>query len=182
VAGEVKELAGFQDEYTKLNPREADSLYRPLVHIMEDNERGVFESLSLSGKRNFLRQFWARRDPSPGTPENESRDKYYKAIDEANRRFREGGAAEVPGWRTDRGRIFIRYGEPDEKLSRPQAGATRPYEVWKYTRGRPRLFVFMDETRFGHYTLLYTNERREPSQPNWESILGREAVQEIIRF
>src|SRR2546425_12743048 len=66
---------------------------------------------------------------------------------EANRRFREGGAAEIPGWRTDRGRIFIKYGPPQEMMQRPQAGNTLPYEVWKYTRNRALKYVFLDQTR-----------------------------------
>ena len=182
VASEVKDLGTSQDLYSSLGQPALDSLYLPLVHIMEESERGVYEGLTLEGKRNFLRQFWNRRDPTPGTPVNEFRERYYKGIEEANRRFRESGTAAVPGWRTDRGRILIRYGEPDEKLSRPQAGETRPYEVWKYTRGRPRKFVFMDETGFGHYVLLYSDERREPSRPDWQSVLGHDATQDIQRF
>ncbi len=88
----------------------------------------------------------------------------------------------MDGWRTDRGRIFIRYGSPDEVLSRPQAGSTRPYEVWKYTRVRPRKFVFFDATAFGHYELIWTDERREPSRPNWQQLLGPEAVEDVERF
>jgi hypothetical protein len=77
--------------------------------------------------------------------------------------------------------VFIKYGEPDEVLRRPQA-PIRPYEVWKYTRARPRKFVFMDETGLGHYVLIFTDERREPSRLDWELLLGPEAVLEVERF
>jgi hypothetical protein len=103
-------------------------------------------------------------------------------VAEANRRFREGGAAAIPGWRTDRGRVYLRNGAPDEVLSRPQAGSTSPYEVWKYTRGRARKYVFFDETRFGHYVLIWTGDRREPSRPNWRDLLGPEATTDVERF
>ena len=109
-------------------------------------------------------------------------ERFYGGIAEANRRFREGGAAEIPGWRTDRGRIFIRYGPPDETLSRPQSGSAAPYEVWKYTKTRVRKFVFYDVTRFGNYALIWTNERREPSRPNWQELLGPEAAEDVGRF
>ncbi|MBI4503183.1 MAG: GWxTD domain-containing protein [Gemmatimonadetes bacterium] len=168
--------------FASLNEAQVDSLYLPLMHIMEADERGPYESLSLVGKRNFLRQFWTKRDPSPGTPQNEAREQYYARIAEANQRYREGGAARIPGWRTDRGRIFIRYGDPDETLKRPQSGPTRPYEVWKYTRGRPRKFVFLDDTGFGHYQLIYSDERREPSRSDWEYMLGLEAAADVKRF
>lgn len=159
-----------------------DLLYLPLIYLMTSDEQGSYSSLTVEGKRRFLRQFWARRDPTPGTLRNEAQEDFYARIGEANRRFREGGAAEIPGWRTDRGRIFVRYGLPDEVLSRPQAGSTLPYDVWKYTRGRLRKFVFLDLTRFGNYSLIWTDDRREPSRPDWRDQLGPEAVQDVERF
>ena len=173
---------GSEDLFGRLAEDQLDSLYRPLVYILEGNERGVYEDLSLEGKRNFLRRFWARRDPTPGTVANEAQRSYYNAIATADREFAEGGAASVPGWRTDRGRVYLRYGPPDEVLKRPQAGATQPYEVWKYTRSRNRKFVFLDRTGLGNYQLIYTDERREPSLPNWESLLGTEAAEDVRRF
>jgi GWxTD domain-containing protein len=171
-----------RDLFEGLSEAALDTLYGPLVYLMNESEQGLYPSLTLEGKRNYLRQFWAKRDPSPGTAQNEGYDDYYRRIAEANRRFREGGAAEIPGWRTDRGRIFLRYGPPDEVLSRPQAGSTNPYEVWKYTRVRPLKYVFLDQTRFGNYALIWTDNRREPSRPNWVELLGPEAVQDVERF
>jgi GWxTD domain-containing protein len=170
------------DVFGRFTEEQLDSLYRPLLYLQERGERGVYEGLSIEGKRNYLRQFWARRDPTPGTPGNEVQDDFYRLIDRANDEFREGGAGDVPGWRTDRGRILIRYGAPDEVLRRPASGPTRPYEVWKYTHGRPRKFLFYDETGLGHYALIFTDERREPSRSDWEVLLGREAALDVQRF
>src|SRR5438132_10591733 len=128
---------------------------------MQPDDHVIYPTLTPSGKRDYLRRFWSRRDPTPGTAENELEDGFYARIAEANRRFREGGASQIPGWRTDRGRIFIRYGDPDEVLDRRQSATTNPYVVWKFTRVRPLKFVFMDLTRFGNYTLIYTDDRRE---------------------
>jgi GWxTD domain-containing protein len=189
-------MAGFETENAAAalavtEPRSAfdtmaeaqlDSAYAPLIYLMSAAEMGMYSTLTLEGKRNFMRQFWARRDPTPGTPANEQMTQFYARIDEANRRYREGGSSSIPGWRTDRGRIFIRYGLPDEKLQRPESGPTAPYEVWKYTRGRALKFVFMDLTRFGNYALIYTNDRRETIRPDWESLLGTEAVTDVERF
>lgn len=170
------------DMLASMTEDQLDTLYRPLVYIMESGERGVYEGLSPEGKRNYLRSFWRRRDPTPATPANEAQEDYYRLVAYATRAYREGGAGEVPGWRTDRGRIFLRYGEPDETLKRPQAGATQPYEVWKYTHGRFRKFVFYDATGLGHYELIYTDEQREPSRSDWQQLLGREAVLDVQRF
>jgi hypothetical protein len=107
---------------------------------------------------------------------------FYQRINQANVRFREGGAAQVPGWRTDRGRIFIRYGDPDQVIKRPQTGPDLPWEAWRYTKGRGLKFVFMDMTRLGNFSLLYTNDRTERSMPNWATKLSDDAIQEITRF
>ncbi len=181
-AAAMAAVAPFRDMFAALNEAQLDSVYGPLLYLMTAEEHGIYSTLTVEGKRSFLRKFWSARDPTPGTPQNEALNRFYAAIAEANRRFREGGAGEVDGWRTDRGRIFIRYGSPDEVLSRPQAGSTRPYEVWKYTRVRPRKFVFFDATAFGHYELIWTDERREPSRPNWQQLLGPEAVEDVERF
>ncbi len=168
--------------FDAMSEAQLDSAYDPLIYLMRSDEQGIFSGLTVEGKRGYLRQFWAKRDPTPGTAANQELDAFYRRIDEATRRFREGGASETPGWRTDRGRIFIKYGEPDDRLQRPQAGSTAPYEVWKYTRTRELMFVFLDQTRFGNYSLIYTNDRREVSRPDWADLLGPEAVKDVQRF
>lgn len=168
------------DTLAGLSETKLDSMYAPLVYLMGTEERGVYPSLTVDGKRTFLRQFWKRRDPTPGTARNEAEEQFYRTVAEADRRYGEGGKAR--GWRTDRGRIFIRFGPPDEVLSRSQTGLSRPYEAWKYTKGKLQKFVFMDNTRFGNFELVWTDERSEPSRPGWQQELGPAAVQEILRF
>jgi GWxTD domain-containing protein len=170
------------DVFAPLTEDQLDTLYRPLVYLMEAGEKGIYEGLSVDGKRNYLRQFWGRRDPTPDTPGNEFQDQFYRLIARATDLYREGGAADVPGWRTDRGRIYVKYGEPDEMLRRPQSGSTNPYEAWKYTRGRLRKFVFYDETGLGNYALIWSNETTEPGRANWRDLLGAEGVQDVERF
>ena len=171
-----------RDPYSELTERTLDSLYAPLIYIQDQDERGIYEGLSVEGKQNYQRQFWEKRDPTPGTAENEYRQAFYGLFGEANRRFRESGAGDVPGWRTDRGRIFLKYGAAEQVLQRPNQGMTRPYEVWKYTRPRHLKFVFLDETGLGNFALIYTNDRFEASRPNWEELLGEAAVEDVLRF
>lgn len=170
------------DRFTGLSEAQLDSLYGPLIYLMGSGEQGIYSTLSAEGKVRFLRAFWAKRDPTAGTPRNEMEEDFYARIATANRDYREGGAAELPGWRTDRGRIFIKYGPPDEVLARPQASSSNPYVVWKYTRGRALKYVFLDQTQFGNYVLIHTDDRRELSRPNWQALLGPEAVVEVERF
>lgn len=173
---------GPRDAFEGMSEAQLDTLYAPLVYLMTESEQGLFPTLSPDGKRSYLRQFWGRRDPTPGTARNEVQEDYYRRIADANQRFREGGSAQIPGWRTDRGRIFLKYGAPDEVLSRPQASSANPYEVWKYTRGRALKYAFLDQTRFGNYALIWTDDRREPSRPNWQELLGPDAVLDVERF
>jgi GWxTD domain-containing protein len=171
-----------RDVFSDMTEAQLDTLYLPLVYVMASNEQGQYPSLTLEGKGRFLRQFWERRDPTPGTARNEAQEDFYARIAEANRRFREGGAAQIPGWRTDRGRIFIKYGEPDAVHREPMAGGTYPFEIWKYTQRRPLKYVFADLTRFGNYALIWTDDIREPSRPNWRELLGPDAVTVVERF
>jgi GWxTD domain-containing protein len=181
VAGSDPVAATASDMFESASEALLDSLYAPLVYLLEESERGLYQTLSTDGKRRFLQEFWRRRDPSPQTPDNPARDVFYAGVSHANQAFREGGAAQIPGWRTDRGRVYLRNGRPDDVLQRPQ-GAPRPYEVWRYTRGRPRFYVFWDRSGVGHYELIHTSDPAETGHPAWETLLGSGAFDDVARF
>ena len=110
--------------------------------IITDQELKAFKSLSNDEERdNFIEQFWRRRNPDPDSPENEYRDENYRRIAYANEHF----AAGKPGWKTDRGHMYIAYGKPDSIESHPSGGSyerpmeegggetsTFPFETWHY--------------------------------------------------
>jgi GWxTD domain-containing protein len=170
------------DQFDEASEARLDSLAAPLVYLAENQrELSLYRTLTLEGKRRFLREFWQRRDPTPGTPDNPARDAFYRAVAYVNETFKESGAGDQPGWNSDRGRIYLMGGRPDETLQRP-AASPKPFEVWKYTRDRPRWYVFQDATGFGHYTLLATNDRREVGRQNWESILGADGTRDAYQF
>lgn len=173
-----------RDRFDVATEPQLDSLYAPLVYLMHEDEQGTYPSLSVAEKRAFLRRFWARRDPSPGTPRNEAEEAFNARLAVVNRQFAEHGATEVPGWRTDRGRVYLEYGPPDITLSRRGLGATLPFSVWKYTRStkRPRKYCFVDITRFGTYVLVYSNDPREPSRWDWRQLLGDEGYEDALEF
>lgn len=166
---------GPEDVFTDKSEAALDSMYAPLSYVMDATEQGQYSGLSVDGKRRWLRQFWAKRGAA-------ERQQFYARIRDANSLFREGGASGVQGWQTDRGRIYIKYGPPDEKLERKNPSSSNPYEVWKYTRTRPVKFVFLDLTRFGNYQLVYTNDRHEQTRPDWQDLLGSDGVQDVNDF
>lgn len=158
-----------------------DSLFGPLVHILQPEEDRLFRQMAPGGRKRFLKSFWQQRDPTPQTPDNPVMLEFYRAVAYANQEFRERGSGRVEGWRTDRGRIYLRNGRFDDNLRRPSA-SPRPYEVWKYTRGRMRYYVFYDQSGLGNYRLIGTNDQREQSQIDWEAYLGGENAQDVRQF
>ena len=117
-------------------------LEQDVAYIITDEERKAFKSLSNDEEREaFIENFWLRRNPNPDSPENEFRDEHYRRIAYANEHF----AAGKPGWKTDRGHIYIAFGKPDSEDSHPSGGSyqrpmdegggetsTFPFTVWHY--------------------------------------------------
>jgi GWxTD domain-containing protein len=90
-----------------------------VVYIISDEERKAFKQLSNDEERDqFIEAFWQRRNPNPDSEDNEYKEDHYRRIEYANEHF----AAGVPGWKTDRGRIYIMYGAADEIESHPSGG------------------------------------------------------------
>jgi GWxTD domain-containing protein len=142
------------------------------AYIITPEERAAYLRLSTDAERErFIEEFWLRRDPTPGTPQNEYKDEHYQRIAYANEHFGTGlTSPPTPGWRTDRGRIYIRYGKPDEIESHPSGGRyerpadqgggtinTFPFEIWRYRYiegiGKEVLLEFLDQSMSGEYRL-----------------------------
>src|SRR6202044_1707042 len=141
--------------------------------IITDQELKAFKSLSNDEERdNFIEQFWQRRNPDPDSPENEFREENYRRIAYANEHY----AAGKPGWKTDRGHMYIAYGKPDSIDSHPSGGSyerpmeegggetsTFPFEVWHYRYiegiGENIDLEFVDTCQCGDYH--YTIDRSE---------------------
>jgi len=129
----------FHDEVGKAYKNWLDQDVR---YIISPEEEQAFKLLSTDEERDqFIEQFWLRRDPTPDTEENEFREEHYRRIQYANEHY----AAGIPGWKTDRGRIYIVWGAPDEIESHPSGGnyqrdnsegggstSTFPFERWRY--------------------------------------------------
>jgi len=136
-----------------------------VVYIITDEERKAFKQLHTDEERQqFVEQFWARRDPTPDTEENEFKEEHYRRIAYANDHYASG----IPGWKTDRGMIYIKYGPPDEIESHPSGGtyerpyeegggetSTYPFEDWTYRYlegvGSNIKIEFVDTTMSGEY-------------------------------
>ena len=127
---------------------------REVAYIITAQERAAFQRLTTDEEREkFIEQFWERRNPNPGSPENAFKDEFYRRIAYTNRHF---ASHTTPGWKTDRGRIYIIYGPPDEIDSHPES---EPYafETWKYRFidgiGRDLSYTFTDTAGTGELKL-----------------------------
>jgi len=119
----------------------------------------------VDAKRKLLYEFWNRRDDDPSTPGNLRKSEYFKRVDYSNEHFRN---AFRDGWKTDRGRVFIVYGPPDEVERHTNEVDTKPYEVWTYNSIQGGVeFVFGDRSGFSDYVLLHSTHRDELHDENW---------------
>jgi GWxTD domain-containing protein len=137
------------------------------------------DELSLAAKRRFLIEFWAKRDRVPSTPENETRMQFYGAVGYANAHY---SVRFTSGWKTARGRIFAKYGAPDDSLVNPMSGRGIRYLVWRMAKGKSRWFIFGDRANNGNYVLLRSNETSEPGTPGWLELVTPEASMDIATW
>jgi GWxTD domain-containing protein len=144
-----------------------DWLEKDVTYVITDEERKAFKKLATDDERErFIEEFWRRRDPDPDTDENEFKEEYYERIAYANEHFASG----IPGWKSDRGRIWIMYGKPDERETHPMGGnyerpsyegggstSTYPFETWFYRYlpgvGSGVEIEFVDPTGSGEYRI-----------------------------
>jgi GWxTD domain-containing protein len=143
--------------------------------IITDEELSAFKKLANNSERDvFIEGFWQRRDPTPDTAENEYKEEHYRRIAYANEHY----AAGMPGWRTDRGRIYIMYGPPTSTDSHPMGGpyqrpaeegggstSTFPFEVWRYRYlegiGQEIEIEFVDDCGCGAYEMTLDRSKKD---------------------
>jgi len=143
--------------------------------IITDEERSAFKQLSNDEERDqFIEAFWQRRDPTPDTIENEFKEEHYRRIAYANEHFPAG----IPGWKTDRGRMYIMYGPADEIESHPSGGtydrpmeegggttSTYPFEQWRYRYiegiGQEVIIEFVDTCMCGDYHMTLDRSEKD---------------------
>lgn len=121
---------------------------RQVKYIATAEENRRLRSASVIDREQLFREFWKRRDPTPETARNELMEEYYFRVEYSDEKY----STHRPGWETDRGRIYIMYGEPSDIERHPFESGSRPYEIWYY-HNLNRRFVFVDYTGFGDYTL-----------------------------
>jgi GWxTD domain-containing protein len=166
---EPKKREGGQNQHYK------EWLDKDVVYIISEQEKQFFKDLKNDEEReSFIQQFWDRRNPDPRSPYNAFKEEHYRRIAYANEKYASG----IPGWRTDRGRIYILWGKPDQLETHPTGGiyyrnhlegggstSTFPFEKWWYRHidgvGDDIEMEFVDSSNSGEYRLAMSPDEKD---------------------
>jgi len=149
-----------------MSEEELDDLFLKSKYIASKTEIEKYEKLSNEdGKREFMFEFWKNKDVNNETNENDFYKVYLQRVQTANERYSRMGRE---GWKTDRGRAYLIYGEPSEVERYPNQSEAKPYEIWHYNDLEGGVyFIFADLTGFLDYVLVTSTKRGEIRDDNW---------------
>ncbi len=154
----------------EISEEQAQQAAKVLKHLANADELKIFEHLTKTAKAHFLLRFWRDRDPTPGTLRNEFLEQIQQRVQYCKQYFSWG---KNDGVESDRGRVLIQNGMPDEIEHYASEAETTPYEIWIYRRDRRYEFVFGDLRSDGRYVLLHSNKEDEVHNPHWQELLKR---------
>ncbi|MFA6599003.1 MAG: GWxTD domain-containing protein [Ignavibacteriaceae bacterium] len=154
-------------QFAILSTEECDQIFAKSKYLANRNQINQFAKItSIEGKREFLHKFWKEKDETPETPENETYMNYFSRVEKANQKY---SAMKKEGWKTDRGRVYLLYGEPSEIERYPNQTDSKPYEIWQYHNLEGGvIFVFADLTGFSDYQLINSTMRGELRDDDWQ--------------
>jgi GWxTD domain-containing protein len=166
-----KQDSYLKSEYVNMSEDDLENEFNYAKYIMSENEAANYEKLNtLSEKKNYLFAFWKSRDNNLNTQNIEYKTEYFKRVAEANKNYKE---AYKEGWKTDRGRIYIIYGKPDDVERFPFESDSKSYEIWKYDshEGGGECVFIERQSSTGVYYLAHCTFRNELSNDNWRKDL-----------
>jgi len=163
---EAEELAYYAD----LSPAQIDSVIEVTSLLFTSAQKRLVETLSPEGKVRFLNRFWDSVDSTPETAEIEEKMAFEQRLAYVNTKF---GSMQLPGWKTDRGQIWLLFGEPTERVDRPVEATVGPYEIWNYS-SQGETFAFGDFSRDGRYRLIYSTHDDYRGDPTIQNFVDTE--------
>ena len=153
-------------EYAAMSEEELDKEFEQSRYVAMRDETEQYGKLKgVDAKRKAMFDFWISRDEDKSTPINETKLEYFRRITVVNNQYKTGFRE---GWKTDRGRVFVIYGPPDEIERHANETDVKPYEVWYYNSIQGGVqFIFGDRTGFSDYILLHSTHRNELHDEQW---------------
>jgi GWxTD domain-containing protein len=143
--------------------------------ITTKEEKETYSGLNLEGKKTWLQSFWDRKNPEPGSRINKYKNEIFRRFMYANFYYSNSLLNRTDGWNSDRGRVYITYGQPDQVDRSPSSMGDKPYERWHYYRlagqkGGDK-FIFLDENGYGDYRLVNSTVKGEIQNPQYDNLL-----------
>ena len=191
VLGEQSEEARY---FESLSDRELTETFGGVVVLISDTERNVFVALPPDGQRRYLTELFQRKDPSPGSPGNEFLDEYIQRIGVIVARYgQDVGTSERLPWTVDMGKIYLQYGEPEQKISNYSPadqgdptnlvgagsfGGEPPYEIWRY-QATSFAYLFIEENRLNAWRLVFSTDPDIQSLADWTRRVGPQAIADM---
>jgi GWxTD domain-containing protein len=164
-----QEMLFIQEPEREITDAEVEADYRYVKYFLSQHDNKIYKDLDNRGRLNFIKKFWRQNDPNPITEKNELKEEIVRRHKYADEHF----SHLKKGWKTDRGRIYIRRGKPEEVIEKGYEFKAKPYIIWKYYSGGKRVYIFVDFSCQGNYKLVYSgNDEKEFTNPNWEDYMG----------
>jgi GWxTD domain-containing protein len=162
---------GKSTEFAGMSSEELTEEFRRAKYITQSEDMNIFNKLiTIDAQKAFLEKFWVRVEKEEVGHLNLTRNIYLQRVLTANQRYK---TYAKEGWRTDQGRVYILYGEPDETQRFSNSADSKPYEIWNYHQIEGGVeFIFIDLTRFNEYMLVHSTKRGEMQYASWEQLLN----------
>lgn len=174
VTRQSRDFEVIQIDYAHKEPllsvEEAEIFGEIIRLISTERNFNLYNKLDQNGKAKFLVEFWRQNDPHPSSDGNELLKRIIQRFQYANKNFTWGN---LDGWKSDRGKVLIKNGMPDNIERHASRGASFPFEIWEYQERRSYIYVFGDLRNDGRYTLLHSNKEGEVYNPYWKESLNR---------
>jgi len=155
-------------EYAYYSEEDMNKEFSLIKYIATPEDKKIYKTLTLNGKRKFLSEFWKRRENMKGS---DFKHDYFERVRYANSNF---GTRFKEGWKTDRGRILLTYGKPDDIQYNNMEIDKKPYEIWSYHNLEGGvMFIFADLGGFGEYELIHSTYSKEIYNPDWKRLIIR---------
>jgi GWxTD domain-containing protein len=154
---------------------DAKLMEQVIRYITSKEEKETYNELNLEGKKLWLKAFWDRKNPNADSKVNTYKNEIFRRFLYANYYYSGSAVKRTDGWSSDRGRVYIQYGPPDQIDQRPSTMDQKPYERWLYFRipgqSGGNYFIFVDETGYGNYQLRHSTVKGETSNPLFENLI-----------
>lgn len=168
--GEVTADYSRDIEFLSMDEDELDRHFEYAGYLATRQESKAYEKLDLTGKRTFMQDFWQKRDSNVLTDPNEFKDDYYERLRLAQQKY---STPNRKGWKTDRGRVLLLYGRPDDIKRYTSGDWGKPYEIWQYYKIEGGVeFIFADISGYGEYKLIHSTVTNELHDYDWRERLN----------